>query len=168
MSGSLIFKTERFCVSEFRESDRGAFLACHRDPTFSRFHQPDERSEKHLSAVFDLFLAWQRQDPRQNFQFAISKTDNDDGYVGNTGFRTSGLAAGACELGIELIPDVWHSGAATEILRAFLPWVRANHGIDTFIAETAPGNSAAERLATAFGMRATGQEAKRYWRLQVS
>lgn len=168
MPESEIFKTKRFCVREFCESDREAFLACHRDPMFARFHQPHERGEKHLATVFDLFLEWQRQGPRQNFQFAISKTDDEAGYVGNTGFRTSGLAAGECELGIELVPALWHCGAATEILRAFVPWVRDKHAIDTFIAETAPGNVAAERLAEASGMRVTGQGAKRHWRLQVT
>lgn len=164
MADQTILVTDRFRLREFEEGDRAAFLACHADPQFAGFHSDEERRPDHLSSVFDLFLAWPAERPRRNFQFAIAPRDTPGGYAGNVGLRLEGLPPGEGELGIELIPAWWRCGAASEILRAVLPWARAAHGIDRFIARTAPGNPAAERLAMGAGLHLVGQDGKRHWR----
>ncbi|MEQ8294749.1 MAG: GNAT family N-acetyltransferase [Roseovarius sp.] len=164
MPVSRILRTDRFCIREIREGDRGAFLDCHADPRFAAFHRDEERRPGHLSSVFDLFLTWQAETPRRNFQFAIAPLDAPEGYAGNVGLRMAGLPPGEGELGIELIPAWWRRGVGTEVLRVILPWARDTHAIDTFIADTAPGNLAAERLAGAAGLRVVTQDGKRHWR----
>ncbi|GLT11993.1 GNAT family N-acetyltransferase [Sulfitobacter porphyrae] len=117
-----ILTPARFLVREFAEHDRNAFIACHLDPAFLLFHLERERGAEHASHVFDLFLAWQGDAPRQNHQYAIAPRDVPDGYVGNVGIRAQGLEPGQAELGIELIPSWWGKRAATEIMEVVLPW----------------------------------------------
>jgi ribosomal-protein-alanine N-acetyltransferase len=153
MPDAALMTTTRFTVREFREQDRAAFIACQLDPVFSRHHLESERGVKHASAVFDLFLAWKIDDPRQNHQYVIAPRDLPDAYVGNVGVRTRGLKKGQAELGIELIPSCWGKGAATEIIEAVLPWAMDTLNVESFVAETAIDNWAARRLAETAGLR---------------
>lgn len=159
-----ILRTSRFSLREFTEDDRDAFIASHQAPLFARFHQPHEREVAHLSSVFDLFLAWQSETPRRNYQLAIATREAEAGYIGNVGLRMQGMAEGEGEIGIELRPDYWGRGAAREVTRAFLEWARDRDLVRTLTAETAPGNVAAERLAATAGLRLVGQAGKRQWR----
>lgn len=159
-----IFTTGRFCIREFTEDDREPFVACHLDPVFSSYHLEHERGRAHASAVFDAFLAWQAENPRANFQFAVSPRDDPAGYIGNVGIRTRGLPPGEGELGIEFIPAWWQRGAASEVMRRFVTWAQDSLRIRAFVAETAPGNLAANHLAEGVGLRPTGQAGKRHWR----
>lgn len=163
MSGTVLMTTAGFTIREFAAHDRDAFLACHLDPVFSRFHLENERGEKHAAAVFDLFLAWQRERPRQNHQFAIAPREDGNAYVGNVGIRTQGLAPGKAELGIELNPSWWGKGAATEIMKAVLPWAIRRLNVTSFVAETATDNVAARRLAEAAGLRLYREGEKCIW-----
>ncbi|MCO5070759.1 MAG: GNAT family N-acetyltransferase [Rhizobiaceae bacterium] len=163
MADRNIFTTERFRIREFTEDDREPFVACHFDPVFSSHHLEHERGGAHASSVFDAFLTWQVEQPRENYQFAVTSRDDPTGYVGNVGLRTRGLPSGEGELGIELIPAWWRQGAASEIMRSFVAWAQDSLGIRTFVAETVPENVAANRLAEAVGMIATRQTEKRHW-----
>lgn len=158
-----VMTTERFTVREFAEHDRDAFIACHLDPEFARFHLERERGAEHASSVFDLFIAWQREAPRRNYQFAIVAREDPDRYVGNVGVRTQGLMTGQAELGIELIPSCWGKGAATEIMEAVLPWAVRTLNVESFIAETAIDNMAARRLAETAGLRLHREGEKWIW-----
>ncbi|MCR4265801.1 GNAT family N-acetyltransferase [Nitratireductor sp. ZSWI3] len=168
MSAIVLFKTKRFLVREFTEQDREAFVACHLDPQFAQFHLEHERGREHATSVFSHILAWRSEEPRENFQLVIALRHDAHAYVGNVGLRMRGLPTGAGELGIELVPKFWRVGAATEIMRAFLPWARDKHGIVNFVAETAPGNIGAERLAASAGLRIVSHSTKRYWRSDVT
>jgi len=163
MADRNIFITERFRIREFTEDDREPFVACHLDPVFSSHHLEHERGGAHASSVFDAFLAWQVEQPRENYQFAVASRDDPTGYVGNVGLRTRGLPPGEGELGVELIPAWWRQGAASEVMRSFVTWARDSLEIRTFVAETMPGNIAANRLAEAVGLTPTRQAGKRHW-----
>lgn len=164
VSVTALITTDRFMIREFMERDRAEFVACHQDPQFSKFHLDDERGIAHASAVFDLFLAWQREEPRQNYQFAIALINEADAYAGNVGARMQGLPVGHAELGVELIPSCWRQGAATEIMESFLPWAIRVLNIHSFIAEIAVANEAAESLARKLGLRTVGYAEKRIWK----
>ncbi|VDS09830.1 anhydro-N-acetylmuramic acid kinase [Paracoccus haematequi] len=164
MSIAGLMTTDRFMVREFTEHDREAFIACHMDPEFSRFHLESERGAAHASSVFDLFLLWQREEPRLNYQLAVAPRDDPKTYLGNVGVRMGGLAPGQADLGIELISSCWGNGAATEIMAAILPWATRRFGLTTFIAETAIENAAAEQLARKTGLRQFSMGEKRMWR----
>ena len=159
-----LITTARFLVREFTEHDREAFVACHMDPKFSQFHLESERGSAHASSVFDLFLTWQRDEPRLNHQLAVAPRDDPKAYLGNVGVRMGGLAPGQAELGIELIPACWGNGAATELIEAVLPWATQRFDLTTFIAETAIDNAAAEHLARKTGLRLCSMGQKCMWR----
>ncbi|HEV7433747.1 MAG TPA: GNAT family N-acetyltransferase [Pseudorhizobium sp.] len=166
MSMRELITTDRYLIREFTARDRASFIDCHMDPEFSRYHLESERSMARATAVFDLFLLWQRQEPRLNHQFAIAPRDDPQAYLGNVGVRTEGLAPGQAELGIELIPSCWGNGVATEILEVILPWSTRRLALTSFIAETAIGNAAAEHLARRFGLCQCSVGEKRMWRLE--
>jgi RimJ/RimL family protein N-acetyltransferase len=164
MSGSTLIDTLRFTVREFTEHDREAFIACHLDAEFSQFHLESERGTAHASAVFDHFLIWQREKPRQNYQFAIAPREDPGAYIGNVGVRTAGLVPGEAELGVELIPSCWSKGAAFEIMEAVLPWATRRLSLTSFVAETAVDNAAARRLAQRIGLYLYHEGEKCIWR----
>jgi RimJ/RimL family protein N-acetyltransferase len=157
-------KTGRFLLREICEADRTAFLACQADASFSRFHSAAEHAASLDGRVFDLFLRWRAERPRRNVQLAVATRSTPSGYLGTVGLRTEGHGPADGEIGIELVPRLWGQGAATEILRAFIPWARVELGVSRLVAETAPGNLAAERLAAAAGLRIVGEDGKRHWR----
>jgi RimJ/RimL family protein N-acetyltransferase len=160
-------ETRRFILREFCESDRAPFLECHADPAFARFHTDAERREGHAETVFNLFLAWQTEQPRKNVQLAISKGAQPI-YLGNVGLRTEGFAPGAGEIGIELVKKLWGTGAADEVLQTFFGWVRRAMRLTLITAETAPGNRAAERIAETAGLQMVEEDCKRHWRWELS
>lgn len=164
MSGSTLIKTARFTVREFTEHDREAFIACHLDPKFSQFHLESERGAAHASAVFDLFLIWQREEPRKNHQFAIAPNEDPRAYIGNVGVRTGEMVPGEAELGVELISSYWGNGAATEIMEAVVPWAARRLNLTSFVAETAVDNVAAQRLAQKVGLHLHHEGEKCTWR----
>lgn len=167
MSGAELITTARFTIREFTEHDRDSFVACHLDPVFSRYHLEHERGRGHASSVFNAFLAWQVEQPRKNYQFAVTSRDDPTGYVGSVGLRTRGLPPGEGELGIELVPAWWRQSAGSEVMRSFITWARDSLEIRIFVAETMPRNIAANRLAEVVGMTTTRQAGKRHWSLRA-
>jgi RimJ/RimL family protein N-acetyltransferase len=164
----IILETARFALREFDAADRQAFVVCQADPAFARFHTDDERREGHADCVFDLFLRWRLEAPRRNVQLAIARKPDLAGYVGTVGMRSEGLSAGTAEIGIELVPALCNKGSATEIMSAFLAWARDVRGIKALVAETAPGNRAAERLAERAGLRVIREDGKRHWETSLN
>ncbi len=163
MSMPIRLETRRFILREFREIDRAPFVECHADPAFARFHTDAERKAGHAETVFNLFLAWQTEQPRKNVQLAISRGAQST-YLGNVGLRTEGLEPGVGEIGIEIVKALWGTGAADEVLQTFVEWARREMGITLIAAETALGNRAAERIAMAAGLHVVREDGKRYWR----
>jgi RimJ/RimL family protein N-acetyltransferase len=160
----LVLKSRRFCLREFTDADRAAFLACHANPQFAAHHESSELQLDHLGAVFDLFLGWRDERSRRNFQFVIAPLGDPDHYIGNVGVRTEGLPPGHGELGIELVPSWWRRGAATEVMGIVVPWARRVHGVGVHTAATVPGNTGAERLARNAGLQVIEDSRKTRWR----
>lgn len=121
------------------------------DPRYRRLYDFTDTSEQRAQKLFDLFIAWQQERPRQNFQVGIFER-NGGRLCGCGGHRKAGTADGTAVLGIELTPDNWgRYGVAIEVATALI-----EHGFRTLdlrmiTGTTASGNSRVERLARWFG-----------------
>ncbi|MEZ5935401.1 MAG: GNAT family N-acetyltransferase [Alphaproteobacteria bacterium] len=165
MEDESIFRTARFLIREYDEADRDGFLAYQTDPEFARHHTAAEAGREAADALFDRFLAWRREQPRRNHQFAIADVSASTPTIGSCGVRQEGCAAGEAIIGIELAPAYWRRQAGTEVLSALIPWAFERLQLDALLADTAPGNRAAARLAETMGFVRTRRTDRQWWRL---
>ncbi|KQW93357.1 hypothetical protein ASC94_11990 [Massilia sp. Root418] len=158
--------TRRFVLREFRPADRAQFLAYQTDPAFTIFHDDNELEAANANNVFQLFLEWQQQTPRQNYQLAICMGSDDAILIGSCGVRMQGCRDGEAIFGIELARPYWgRFGYAQEASAALIGWAFATLDLSTLIADTAFGNAAVARLAEAAGFVRTHADDKQWWRL---
>ena len=93
----------RVLLRELTEADRAAFVQYQTDPRYLRLYDFDDEEER-PSQLFDLFLKWQREDPRLNFQLGIFEAATGR-LVGCGGLRKADDRSAI--LGIELAPSEW-------------------------------------------------------------
>lgn len=158
-----VLETQHFLLREFSLEDRAQLVACHADPEFRRFHTGTALEPGHADVIAAVFLSWQNDQPRQNFQFSIAPLDKPDSYCGNIGVRARGHPPGQAEIGLELLPLFWGRGAGTQLMQAFLPWATRTLGIRRFVADSAAGNVAAARIAARAGLRMSRQGDTLLW-----
>ncbi len=111
--------TERLVLREFVADDWPAMLAHHRDPRYLAHYPQEAGSEVTLRALLDMFVTWQREEPRYRWQLAITLRDNDE-LIGNCGIRLTTPGALQAELGYGLSAEHWRQGYATEAARRML------------------------------------------------
>ncbi len=74
----MLLHTSRFALRDFLEKDRAAFLACQMDPWYRRLYDLGEAHERQVHDLFDLFVSWQREEPRLNVQIGVSSGGQGD------------------------------------------------------------------------------------------
>jgi [ribosomal protein S5]-alanine N-acetyltransferase len=111
--------TKRLLLREFAERDLLALVAYQADPRYVEFW-PEEAPPDQTRHLFDLFRRWADERPRRNYQLAVARLQSPHELIGNCGIRGRGLEDGAAEFGIELAPQWWGHGYATEAARAIL------------------------------------------------
>lgn len=147
----MLIDTPRFVLRDFAEPDRSAFIAYQMDPRYRRLYDYDEADERRAPELFDLFILWQREDPRHNFQLGIFEQETGR-LCGCAGLRKSGRADGIAVLGIELTPDDWgRYRLAIEVATALMEHGFGNLGLQLIMGDTASGNQRVEKLARWFG-----------------
>jgi hypothetical protein len=73
----LFIHTARFILRDFLKSDRAGFISYQTDPRYQRLYSFKSSDTQRATELFDLFIAWQNDDPRRNFQVGSSnKTTN--------------------------------------------------------------------------------------------
>jgi ribosomal-protein-alanine N-acetyltransferase len=148
--------TERLLLRDFRPGDREALLAYHADPRYTEFYGPQEGGPEQAAQLLDLFLRWQSERPRRNYQLAIVERSLSPDPVGNVGVRTQGCESGTAEFGLELAPACWGRGIATEAARALLDFGFHNLGLRRIVGISVTENERVARLVTRLGFRAAG------------
>lgn len=138
----------RIRLRDFVEADRDAFVTYQNDPRYLELYDFDKGADR-PSKLFDLFLEWQQERPRVNFQVGIFESSTDR-LLGCGGLRR--VDDDVAILGIELAASEW--GRFRLALDASAALVR--HGFDIMnfkkiIGDTASGNRRIERLARWFG-----------------
>jgi RimJ/RimL family protein N-acetyltransferase len=138
--------TRRFVLRDYEEGDRAAFVAYQGDPRMSAFAERGDGE-----ALFDRFLGWAAERPRQTLQLAVAERDGG-GLVGSAGLRWAASPAGEAELGIELAPAHWgRHGVAVEVGRALLDVAFGGLGLAAVTGVTVSANERVARLAGWFG-----------------
>ena len=147
--------TSRFILRDFVDDDLPAFAAYHADPRSSELYGPDESGPGHVAELIQLFRAWAAEQPRVNFQLAV--TLRDGSLIGCGGLRTKDARPGQAELGVELAPVYWgRFGYAIEIMKCLVDFGFRDLDLTQIFGSTVSANARVSRLASAFG--ATSRE----------
>lgn len=151
----------RFLLRDFREADRDAFISYQHDPRYLHLYDFEPDDARRAENLFDLFLAWQGDEPRSNFQFGIFDRRNAL-LCGCAGLRKSN--DNVAVLGIELAPSEWgRFRLALDAAAALLEYGFGTLGLDTIIGDTSSGNNRVEKLARWFGARIVARRAGPEW-----
>lgn len=143
--------TPRFFLRDFIEPDRPAFTAYQNDPRYRRLYESGDADDQRVQKLFDLFIVWQQENPRQNFQVGIFERTTGR-LCGCAGLRKAGREEGTAALGIELTPDDWgRYRLAIEVASALIEHGFRDLNLRVVVGSTASGNRRVERLARWFG-----------------
>ena len=143
--------TPRLLLREFTEEDLPELLRYQADPRFSEFRGPEETDPDFASKLIGMFLAWAAERPRQNYQLAIAQRDHPEEAIGSCGVRLKGCEAGRAELGLELAPEHWRRGFASEAARAILEFGFRDLGVQEIRGVTITENVRVQRLVERLG-----------------
>lgn len=143
--------TPRFSLRDFVVADRAAFLAYQTDPRYRDLYDIPEGHDGRARELFDLFLTWQAEQPRHNYQVGIF--DRQTGRLcGCGGIRIREAEPTSAVFGIELTPDDWgRYRLAVEAATALISYGIDTLHLDRIVGTTASGNRRVEKLARWFG-----------------
>jgi [ribosomal protein S5]-alanine N-acetyltransferase len=155
--------TSRLLLRDFMAPDRAAFISYQMDPRYRRLYGFGDADEQRVGDLFDLFISWQREAPRLNFQVGIFERDTGR-LCGCAGLRQASQNEGTAVLGIELTPDDWgRYRLAIEVAGALVEHGFRDLDLRTIVGDTASGNRRVEKLACWFGASITGRRDGPEW-----
>lgn len=67
----MLIHTRRSVLRDLLEPDRAAFILYQTDPRYRRLYDFGDVDEPKAQELFELFIAWRQEHPRQNFQAGI-------------------------------------------------------------------------------------------------
>lgn len=159
----MLIHTPRLALRDFLETDRAAFISYQMDSRYRRLYDFGSSDDQRAQQLFDRFIAWQNDDPRQNFQLGVFER-GDGRLCGCAGLRKAERHDGSAVFGIELAPDDWgRYRLAIEVVSALLEHGFFNLDLHTIVGDTASGNKRVDRLARWFGANIIGQRAGPEW-----
>lgn len=143
--------TPRLLLREFTEEDLPAVLRYRADPGSAEFRGPEETGPDFARKLIGMFVAWAAEQPRQNYQLAIAQRDSPEEAIGSCGVRLKGCEAGRAEFGLELAPEHWGRGFASEAARAILEFGFRDLGVQEVRGVTITENVRVQRLVERLG-----------------
>jgi ribosomal-protein-alanine N-acetyltransferase len=147
----MFIQTPRFVMRDFQETDRAAFVAYQMDPRYQRLYDFSAADEGRARDLFDLFLAWQHESPRQNFQLGIFDRASVR-LLGCAGLRTADQIARTAVFGMELAPENWgRYRLALDVAGTLIGYGFRTLDLRTIVGNTSSGNTQVEKLARWFG-----------------
>ena len=143
--------TPRLILREFTPEDLPALLAHHADPRAREFYGPEDLGTDLTRDLVARFIRWAAESPRRNYQLAISRLEDSKELIGSCGVRLEGCEAGTAELGLQLAPEHWGRGFATEAARAILDFGFRELGLQEIHGVTVTENTRIQRLVAKLG-----------------
>ena len=138
----------RISIRDLAHTDRAAFIAYQTDPRYLRLYDFADDVER-PGMLFDLFLDWQRETPRVNFQLGIFEPGSER-LLGCGGLRK--VDDDVAVLGLELAPSEWgRFGLALNAAAELIRYGFESFNLVTIIGDTASGNRRVAKLARWFG-----------------
>ncbi len=131
-------------------------LAYQGDLRYLRYYPWTERTEADARAFVEMFLGWQREEPRRRFQLAIALKDNGP-LIGNCGIRRKPDNDWEADVCYELDPRYWGAGYATEAARALVNFGFQDLGLSRISSWCVAANAASARVLERLGFRQEGR-----------
>lgn len=150
-------ETERLILREFEECDWEAVLAYQSDPLYLRYYSWSDRSPGNVRAFVNMFLDWQKEQPRTKFQLAVVPKDVNH-LIGNCGIRINHTKLREANIGYELDSRFWGMGYATEAAMSILRFGFDELGMHRVFANTLAVNKGSARVLEKLGMRLEARE----------
>jgi ribosomal-protein-alanine N-acetyltransferase len=152
----------RYPLRDLVEDDRVAFVTYQTDPRYRALYDIDE-GDTRANALFDLFMRWQREEPRLKFQLGIFERKAGR-LCGSAGLRMADPKDHEAELGVELAPHCWgRYRLAMDVVSALI-YHGFNHlGLLRIFGRTASGNRRVEKLARWFGAEIAAEREGDAW-----
>jgi len=160
--------TDRLVLREFVASDWPDVLAYQRDPRYLRYYPWEDRTEQEARDFVQMFLDFQREEPRLRFQLAIT-LPRSDALIGNAGIRRKPNNGFEADIGYELSPEHWGNGYATEAARALVNIGFGEWGLRRISSWCIADNLASARVLEKLGLTLEGRLREnehfkgRYW-----
>lgn len=148
--------TARLVLRDFRKDDWEAVHEYGTDLEVVRFMPWGPNTESDTKEFVKRSLASQREDPRRNFEFAVTLTDSER-LIGGAGIRVSAPADRGADMGYCLHRDFWGQGYATEAAAAIVGFGFGTLGLHRIFATCDVGNEASARVLEKVGMRREAQ-----------
>lgn len=149
-------QTERLILREFKAGDVRDVIVYQSQPRFADYYNGDRQGgADDTLRLIEMFVYWSVESPRENYQFAMAERSSPATPIGSCGIRCKGLEKGWAEFGIELAPQHWGRGLATEGARACLAFGFHNLGLHTVIAKSVTQNTRVSHLLKKLGFRVT-------------
>lgn len=153
---------ERVQLRDFSGADLAAFQAYRADPRYLEYYEPAAAERDRSERLLERFLAWSRERPRRNFQLAVVER-NKEHLIGCCGLRTQGLPVGCAEYGIEISPESWGAGLATEASRLLLEFGFGRLALTEVRCVSVTQNLRLARLAKGLGFAALAARSGEPW-----
>ncbi len=138
--------TERLLLRDARQGDELALASYHADPRYLAHYS----SAPDTLAIVNKAIAWAKETPRQNYQLMIELRETRQ-VMGCVGLRQTAARVGAAEIGIELAPDYWGMGLASEAAGEIMRFASMTLGLETLVSKTSPANLPAHALLGSLG-----------------
>jgi RimJ/RimL family protein N-acetyltransferase len=148
----LFLQTKRLLLREFVEDDWTAVHAYQSDPLYLRYYHWTERAETDVQNFVQMFIGWQRERPRTQFQLAVIH-QAEGRLIGSCGIRINDLEQREANIGYELHSRYWGKGYATEAAQAVLHFGFTTLNMQRIWAECVADNAGSVRVLKKLGMR---------------
>lgn len=112
-------QTERLSLRDPVLSDVTALASYHSHELYlQHYDQPPD-----TQSIIELAVDWASQNPRENYQLIVEVVGGSK-VIGCAGLRQVGCPINEAEVGVEIHPDHWGKGYATETLVALVDLAR--------------------------------------------
>jgi RimJ/RimL family protein N-acetyltransferase len=155
MMSSLPLQTDRLTLRDFVVDDWRAVHVYAADPEVVRYMEWGPNDEASTRAFIQRVVAFQHDEPRRDFELAITLRAGGD-LIGGCGFHISDAQNLVGWLGYILARDRWGQGYATETARALLRFGFERFGLHRIWATCDPRNVASAHILEKIGMRREG------------
>jgi ribosomal-protein-alanine N-acetyltransferase len=154
--------TSRLVIREFRPDDWQAVREYAHDPVVTRYVPWGPNTEEETRAALARMIARQGQDPRTEFDLAVTLA-REQSLVGACRLFVSDPGVGQGWLGYVLRRDAWGNGYATEAARALLRFGFLRLELHRVFATCDVQNTASEKVLRKLGMRHEGLMRQDRW-----
>ena len=155
--------TTRLVLREYLPEDEPAFVAYQSDPRAQEFYDPAHAQSGGPQTLVPLFIRWAGEVPRHNWQLAIATREGPATLIGSAGLRQAEMPQGVAEIGLELAPDYWGRGFASEAARVLITFGFTTLGLTNVRGTTVSANERVTRLVRRLGFRRVAEAEGSAW-----